>query len=177
MLDTRRTVHRLGSWPTTGMGLLRIEFSCRVALAAVFVVVAHQFSWTWLRFVTSDVILRLSSSLGMATARVSFDTVRIQGELFQFVIACTFVDVFAGSVPLLWRRKRSHAENGVRLIAAAAVLFTFNVVRLEIGQMLYSRGILPYALADDVFGGFAYFTVWLYISRSLSREFVKPLTS
>src|SRR5436853_349178 len=84
------------------MPWLNREFLLRASFVALFVLLTYQFPWRWLRFVTSAAVLRISSSLGMATARVSFDTIRIQGQLFRVVIACTFVDVFMGSIPLLW---------------------------------------------------------------------------
>lgn len=140
------------------------EFLFRASLVALFVLLTYCFPWQWLRFVTSAAILRVSSSLGMATARVSFDTIRIQGQLFRVVIACTFVDVFMGSIPLLWDLRKSLSRNGARLLAVAVIFFALNLVRLEIAQVLYFRGA-SWTLADEVLGGFAYFAVWLFLWR------------
>ena len=140
------------------------EFLCRVGLVAVFVGTAYQLPWEWLRFLTSECVLRISASLGMASSRVSFDTILVGGHAFQFVIACTFVDVFMGSIPLLWDLKKSVLRNVLWLIVAATVLFGFNVVRLEVAQVLYYRGV-PWTAADEVLGGLAYFAVWLAIWR------------
>ena len=140
------------------------EFLFRSSLVALFVLLTYCFPWQWLRFVTSAAILRISASLGMATARVSFDTIRIQGQLFRVVIACTFVDVFMGSIPLLWDVSKSLCRNGARLLAVAVIFFAVNLVRLEIAQVLYCRGV-SWTLADQVLGGFAYFAVWLFLWR------------
>ena len=89
---------------------------------------------------------------------------RIQGQLFRVEIACTFVDVFMGSIPLLWDVGKSVLRNALRLLAVAVIFFALNVVRLEIAQVLYSRGV-SWTLADGVLGGFAYFAVWLFLWR------------
>jgi hypothetical protein len=84
---------------------------CRASLVAVFVAAAYQIPWDWLRFLTSECVLRISALLGMATARVSFDTILAGNQAFQFVIACTLVDVFMGSIPLAWDLKKSVPRN------------------------------------------------------------------
>lgn len=140
------------------------EFLLRASLVALFVLLTYCFPWHWLRFVTSAAVLRISGSLGMATARVSFDIIRIHGQLFRVVIACTFVDVFMGAIPLLWDVGKSLARNASRLLAVAVIFFSLNLVRLEITQLLYFRGA-SWTLADQVLGGFAYFAVWLFLWR------------
>lgn len=164
---------RLPRLPRLSRALSR-EFVLRAGLVALFVVLTYQFSWQWLRFVTSEGVLCISRYLGMATARVSLDTIRIQGLLFRVVIACTFVDVFMGSIPLLWDVKKSLLRNAFRLTAVALVFFGLNVVRLEIAQILYSRGV-PWTLADEVFGGFAYFAVWLFLWRQRTWRFLREV--
>lgn len=140
------------------------EFPFRATLVALFVLLTYQFRWHWLRFVTSAAVLRISASLGMTTARVSFDTICIQGQLFRVVIACTFVDVVIGSIPLLWDVRKSLLRNASRFLAVAVIFFGLNLVRLEIAQVLYFRGV-PWPFADEVLGGFAYFVVWLFLWR------------
>lgn len=140
------------------------EFCCRVGLVAVFAATTYQADWEWLRFLTSECVLRASASLGMTTSRVSFDTILVGGQATQFVIACTFVDVFMGSIPLLWKLKNSVLRNILWLLATATLLFGFNVMRLELAQVLYYRGV-TWTVADQVLGGVAYFAVWLAIWR------------
>lgn len=153
----------------TGLTLIKLprlsrEFLRRAGLVVVFVAAAYQLPWEWLRFFTSECVLRISALLGMPAARASFDTIQVGSQAFQFVIPCTFVDVFMGSIPLLWDLRKSVAKNVLGLIAAAMVLFVFNVVRLEFAQVLYYRGV-SWILADEVLGGIAYFAIWLAIWR------------
>lgn len=163
----------------TGLTLFQLprlsrEFLCRIGLVAVFVAAAYQVPWEWLRFLTSESVLRISTLIGMPSERTSFDTIQVGSQLFQYAIPCTFVDVFAGSIPLLWDLRKSVARNIVWLMAAAAVLFAFNVVRLEFAQFLYYRGV-SWIVADEVLGGIAYFAVWLAIWRLRSWN-VQTLT-
>jgi hypothetical protein len=80
-----------------------------------------------------------------------------------------------GSIPLLWDLKKSMRRNILRLIATAAVLFGFNVARLEAAQVLYYRGV-SWSVADEVLGGLAYFAVWLAIWRLRSWKVRTSLT-
>lgn len=138
------------------------EFLVRACLVAVFVAVCHELSWQWLRFITSEAVSSLSAMLGMDTARLSFDTIRVQETQIRFVVSCTFVDVFLGSLPLLWDLRRSLLRNCSRLVVAGTVLFAFNLVRLQIAQVLYAHGA-SWEVADGVLGGIAYFLVWVAI--------------
>jgi exosortase/archaeosortase len=150
------------------------EFLLRSSLVALFVLLTYRFPWRWLRFVTSAAVLRICASLGMATARVSFDAIRIQGQLFRVVIACTFVDVFMGSIPLLWDVRKSLLRNALRLLAVAVIFFGLNLVRLAIAQVLYFRGV-PWTLTDEVLGGFAYFAVWLFVWRQRTWRLLREV--
>lgn len=141
------------------------EFLCRVCLAALFMGVAHQLRWEGLRFLTSEVILRLSALLGMATARISFDTIELQSQWLQILVSCTFIEMFVGSVPLIWRLDLSPLRNVTRLVPFAGALFALNILRLEPGQIAYSDGA-PWILAHDIPLGIAYFAVWVFIWRT-----------
>jgi hypothetical protein len=143
-------------------------FFFRALLVAIVVSVTHQFAWGGLRYVTSETVLRLSEFAGLSTERLSADTIRVQGSLFQFVISCTFVDVILGMIPLVWVLHKSVARNLLTVIPLAIGLFSFNLVRLEIAQLLYARG-LPWFLSDDVLGGIAYFAVWILIVSWFSK--------
>lgn len=145
------------------------EFLYRAALVAIFATMAHQLRWDWLRFLTSEAILHISPIFGIGALRVSFDTLLVQGQFVQFVIACTFVDVYLGSIPLLWHLKKTLLSNVSRLIGVGVLLFIFNFVRLEFVQILYAHRV-SWTLADGVVGGFAYFAVWLFIWRQRTWE-------
>lgn len=147
---------------------------CRVLLTTILVILTHQFEWVWLRFLTSEAVLRGSALVGMATERFSFDTVGVQGEAFRFVVSCTFVDVFIGTVPLIWNLKRSILSNGCILVVTAIILFSFNILRLVTGHLLHAHGA-PWIVADDLLGGMAYFFVALVIAwwSGLSAKLVQ----
>src|ERR1700746_526005 len=154
---------------------LRRDFVYRIVLVAIFVVFAHPLEWTWLRFLTSEAVLRMSSALGFSTARLSFDTIRVNGAIFQYIVACTLVDVVLGSIPLLWDLQRSIKANLVRVVGMAAAFLAFNIVRLEISQVLYRVG-LTWTLADQVLGGVAYFTIWIALWNRRTWRVLEELT-
>ncbi len=142
-----------------------MEFLCRACLAALFAIAAHMLPWEWLRFLTSEAVIRLSALIGMTTARISFDTIELQGEFFQYFVSCTFAEVFAGCLPAIWRKELPLLRNLSRVVLAEGALFGFNILRLEAGQILYSHGV-PWLLAHDILLGFAYFAVVVTIWRN-----------
>jgi hypothetical protein len=137
-------------------------FLCRALLVVIFVSLTHQFEWRGLRYLTSEAVLCLSRSVGLSVERVSADTIFVQGNLFRFVTSCTFVDVVMGAIPLVWAFNRSTAKNLLTVLPLTVGFFAFNLIRLEISQLLYARGV-SWSLADDVLGGIAYFAVWVFI--------------
>ncbi len=94
--------------------------------------------------------------------RVGWDTVQWNATRINFTIACTFADVWCGSLPLLWSRRLSLVANFGRLTGYTAGLFLFNLFRLELGIVLYAHGV-PWIWAHEVLGGLAYFAVWLWL--------------
>ena len=128
----------------------------------LLVLVSHSLEWPNLEFATSEAVLTLSTWLGVPGERVAFDTIQLAAENYQFVISCTFVDVFMGSIALVWRQQVSIAVNCMRLTLWAVVLFTFNAFRLELAVLGHLGGI-PWYWVDGMVGGLAYFLVWLAI--------------
>jgi hypothetical protein len=151
------------------------DFAARVACVATLVVLSHSLPWNALRLATSECVLRLSEWLGMAAARVSFDTLRINGQLFEYVTSCTFVDVFMGSIPLLWNRLHGVGRNAAVVLLCAVLLFGLNVIRLELAQWLFAQGY-SWVASDQLLGGVCYFLVWLALWRTRSWQvFEDPL--
>ena len=144
--------------------VLKRELLVRVALVAALVILSHTLKWHCLRFVTSEAVRCFSNIIGLSAERVSFDTVRIDNTMFRFVVSCTFIDVFAGCIPLLWRRSDSLIRNMKRIVGAGFVLFSFNLFRLEMSQLLYASGV-SWNLADQLVAGVSYFAVWTAIAR------------
>lgn len=145
----------------------------RAALVILFAVGAHQAQWQWLRFATSEAVLRMCGLLNIQGIRISFDVIELRGQQFQYLISCTFVDVFFGSIPLIWNVTTSVIRNAILVVVAGVVLSLFNAIRLEIAVLLYLHGI-AWVFADGCWGGISYFIVWLVIWRTRSWELAVP---
>jgi hypothetical protein len=149
--------------------LLSRSFLLRVALAVSMASLTHLFEWKWLRFATSEIILRAASQFGLENARASFDTVWIHGTFFQFAISCTFIDVVLGAIPLLWNGEKGLRSNLLWVGVMTGALFSFNILRLTTSQLLYRAGV-PWQVADGVLSGISYFAVWVVITRRYWRK-------
>jgi hypothetical protein len=134
----------------------------RGGLVILLVVVSHSLEWPNLEYATSEVILALSTWLGVSGQRVSFDTIQLAAENYQFAVSCTFVDVIMGSIALVWHQQVSIAGNCIRLTFWAGVLFAFNAFRLEVAVLVHLWGVGWYWV-DGIVGGVGYFLVWLAI--------------
>ena len=141
----------------------------RFVLAALAVAFSYCFRWQLLRFLTSEANLRLDLLAGIHLRRISADAVMWKGVVYRYVNACTFVDVWFGSVPLLWKMARSVARNLSFMAAVAVLMFSFNVFRLSVSDVLFSAG-LPWNLAHNVISGLSYFLVWVWIWRRLQPQ-------
>ena len=151
------------------------RFWLRLSIAVGFGLTAHLFGWEWVRLFTSEVVLRSVAALGLQASRLSFDTISINGVAFQFVVACTFVDVIVGSIPLLWSATKTSLRNLRTILSVAAALFAFNLLREDLSQLLYAHGV-PWVISDDVLGGFSYFAVWLFLCQKYRKSFVPSET-
>jgi hypothetical protein len=154
----------LQSWARARVSSFAAGLMGRALLVAILVTLSHQFEWEWLRFLTSEAVLRISAFLGMETQRLSVETVRVQGEVFCFVISCTFIDVMMGIIPLVWNLKKSVLSNLLTLNVFGVSLFAFNILRLETAHLLHTCGV-PWIVVDNLLGGLAYFAVWIFIGR------------
>jgi hypothetical protein len=145
------------------------RLAIRFALAALAVGVSYCFRWEFLRFLTSEANLRLDLFAGIHLERISVDTVLWKGVLYRYENPCTFVDVWFGSIPLLWNFRRSLIKNVCWMAAIAAAMFSFNVVRLSFSDLLFAARV-PWDLAHNVISGVAYFLVWLLIWTRLRKD-------
>jgi hypothetical protein len=141
----------------------------RFALAALAVAFSYLFRWQLLRFLTSEANLRLDLLAGIHLQRISADTVMWKGVLYRYVNACTFVDVWFGSVPLLWSLRRSLARNMLMMGGFALAMFCFNVFRLSLSDVLFAAGV-PWDLAHNVISGISYFVVWVWIWNRMAKR-------
>jgi hypothetical protein len=166
---------RASIWRSVDGQCVQGQLLLRSALVILFVLASHILEWPNLEYTTSAIILTLSEWLGVPGARVSLDTIELAGENYQFLASCTFVDVFMGSIALVWQQQRSVAANCTRLTIWAGVLFAFNAFRLELAVLGHLGGI-PWHPVEGIVGGLAYFLVWLVIwnSRSWSVRGDRP---
>jgi hypothetical protein len=142
------------------------ELLIRAMLLVAAVIACHLMRWEWLRFWTSEAVLRLCDLLAVPMHRLLFDTVKCRGQMFDYSVSCTFIDVCFGAIVLMWNRARSLSTNLLTMAAFAGCLFIFNVVRLALGFVLYSHRV-PWTIAHEAMSGVAYFLVWLYLMRQL----------
>ncbi len=135
------------------------EMAVRCLLATIAVVVCYCFQWEWLRRLTADGNVFLDSLVAVHLQRLSFDTVAWHGQLYRYVVACTFADVWCGSLGFLWRTADSFLRNLATIAVWSLLLFSFNVFRLSFSDVLFAQG-LSWNLAHNVVSGIAYFAVW-----------------
>jgi len=133
-------------------------------LVPFFVVICYQFDWVGWRSFTCDALLKISSWIGFPVVRVSPWAFTANGHAYLFVISCTALDAFFGSIPLLWRLSKAVAANLLFLTAYFIVLSAVNLARLEGGFLLFAQGI-PWWLAHEAMAGVFYFGMLLWISR------------
>ena len=140
------------------------ELWLRLCLAGLAVAISCCFQWNSLRFLTSELNLKLDALAGVHWQRVTFDTLMWHGTLYRYENACTFIDVFFGAIPLLWRTQRNIGWNLGMVITFAGGLLLFNVVRLSISDVLFAAGI-SWDVAHNLISGISYFAVWMVIWR------------
>jgi len=136
----------------------------RIALVLPFVLLCYEFEWMAWRSFVSGVFLAISQWIGIPVVRISLDSFLCRGHRYQFVISCTALDAFFGSIPLLWRWGKAVHTNLVFLAAYFLCLSVVNLVRLEFGFLLYLRGV-PWSLSHEAMAGVFYFALFLWIAR------------
>lgn len=145
------------------------EMLLRVVLCAAAVVVCYRLDWTWLGFLTSEVVLRWVHLLGFDGERISPIVIAWRGEQFAFGIACTYADVWFGAIPLLWRRDLGVGRNLGAQVLFAAGLLGFNLIRQAATALVFAAGV-PWSVTDAVSGGLGYFAVWAFLVAWLERS-------
>jgi hypothetical protein len=146
-----------GLWP---------PFVKRLPLVVVAVVLCYQFKWENLRYLTSEIVLRFAEWRGFQAERLGSHLVSWNGKLYEFGIACTFIDVFCGVVPLIWIWQLGVVRNLTSVAGFGVALFAFNLFRNCLADLIFSSGV-PWLLADQVIGAVAYFIVWVCVVRWL----------
>jgi hypothetical protein len=147
------------------------ELVIRIVLCAVGVLLCYCFRWEWLRYLTSELNMRLDDLAGVHLERVAKDVVLWRGEVYWYTNGCAFADVWCGAIPLVWNLRRNIAANLLRIAIFSIVLLIFNVVRLSFSDILFAQGV-PWWLAHEAVAGVAYFVVlaWIWETRSYARQ-------
>jgi hypothetical protein len=145
-------------------GYLPATLLWRLPLVFVAVLACYRFDWMWLRLLTSEAALRFAEWRGFSVERLGPDLIAWNAGRFQFGIACTFVDVFCGAIPLIWMRAWRIDRNLLAIGGLAAAIAVFNLLRRMGTDLAFSLGV-PWAVADAVFGGLGYFVVWAGLVR------------
>ncbi len=149
-------------------------FLLRLCLVPVAVLVCYCFDWYWLRALTTDLTVRLTVLAGVHWTRVGQDLVMFRGQLFRFAIACTLVDAWCGTIPLIWKTHASVLSNLRYGGALALGMFALNISRLTFVNVIFAAGV-PWHLAHDGFSGLTYLIVWIAIQRR--KAWREPLRS
>ncbi len=136
----------------------------RIGLVLPFVLVCYQFDWTAWRSLACRALVEISRSLGLPVYRISPDTLLFENYTYQFVISCTALDAFFGSLPLLWHWGKSIQGNFLFLSVYFLCLSAVNLARLEVGLLLYAQGV-PWWLSHEVVAGVFYFLLFLWVAR------------
>jgi hypothetical protein len=150
---------------THARGQSTSDFLIRALLCALAVLICYQFRWEWLRYLTSEMNLRLDAVAGVHLQRLSADTVLWRGQVYQYVVACTFADVWCGAIPFLWDLRQTMSRNLLRLAAFTPALFAFNVLRLTLSDVLCAHGF-SWNIGHNVVSGVSYFLIWSWLRRS-----------
>lgn len=138
------------------------ELLIRLGLVAAAVAFAYCFRWDFLRSWTLEANAALDRLAGVNLLRISKDMVVWHGIPFRYENACTFVDVWFGSLPLLWTTRRGFWYNLLFVSLYTPVLFAFNIFRLSLSDVLFAHGF-SWNLAHNVLSGVAYFLVWIWL--------------
>jgi len=159
-MELRATDVYVKNRPTAlGVGSEELLRICSVPL---FVTLCYQFDWHAWRSLWVDTFVKISFWWGVSAVRVSFDSFVFQDTIYRFVTACTALDAFFGSIPLLWKGKVAVHRNLSFLAIYFICLSIANLIRLELGFVLYLRGV-SWFVAHEVMAGIFYFVLFLWI--------------
>jgi len=141
----------------------------QLLLIAAAVAFCHCLQWMWLRALTQYANLAVDSWFGVYMHPLSPTTITFQGVLYQYQVSCTFVDVWFGLIPLIWLKRQSVLWNVCWLSFWALGLFTFNVARLSLSDILFAHG-MPWSIAHNVFSGVCYYLVWRVARAAIAHN-------
>jgi hypothetical protein len=136
----------------------------RVILVIPIVLAVHTFDWNVWRAAVANILMLCLHILGVASARVTSDTLASAGRFFRVETSCTFIDALLASVPLLWEWGDSAIKNLTFLSIYMAAWSILNIVRVAFGFVLLAHGV-PWWLGHQVISGLFYFAFFCWIAR------------
>lgn len=150
--------------PATVQQPLNPVDALRIGLVPLFVMLCYTGEWSYWRSAVARIMPALLRTSGATALPLYADSFIFHGSAFQIVVSCTALDVFFGSIPLLWERDRSIRANAGFLARWLLTLTTLNLARLYVGFLLYGAGV-PWWLGHEVLSGVFYFGVLVWIVR------------
>ena len=146
----------------------RSQTLLRFSLVLPFVIVCFLLPWhTWLAWTTAALIAGLHDPLNPVIP-VDFNIFSYGSGTYLIGPSCAALDVFFGSIPLLWERQRPLERNLLFFTLYFLCVSTINLVRLILLLRLHVRGV-SWFWAHDVISGIFYFGIWLWIIRCRKR--------
>lgn len=133
-------------------------------MVPVFVLLCYQLEWTAYRALNNTLFVEVSVWLGIAVTNLSPTAFLADGQYFRFDIACTALDAYFGSIPLLWERQW-HLGRTLRFLGVYFVCFSLlNLARLTIGFYWFAHG-WSWELTHEVAAGVFYFALFCWIAH------------
>jgi hypothetical protein len=146
-----------------GLRALAARELLRIGLVPLFVGLCYLSEWRAWRALVTGAVLAILHRTGAPALPLSFDTFVFHGTIFQVAISCTALDVFFGSIPLLWQERRPASRNLLFLAEYFLCLSAINLARLVLGFLLYSHGV-SWLLGHEMMSGVFYFAVLVWIA-------------
>lgn len=111
-----------------------------VVLAEAAAIAAfYGFQWEWLRTANVACLHAILQGLGCHVQSIGH-AMTVEGRAFVADRDCTYVDLILCSLPLLWRVRRSLADNAAVLASFAAVVVVVNLARATLAIYVTARG-------------------------------------
>ena len=125
----------------------------------VGVLLAYLFPWAGVKEMITSGCLAACELIGLQVVRLSPATFVLGGMPLRIDTGCSMVDVYLGSLPLLWCAGRSWLWNGGVAASFFLLLMPLNIVRLVAGFWAISYGA-SWFWAHEVVAGFVYYAIF-----------------
>jgi hypothetical protein len=134
------------------------RFVIRACLGLLLRWIALSFDWWALRGALARAVVSTLRPLRIAIDARDGARFAIGAQLVDVTVPCTHIEVFALVAPLLWDRRRTGAENLVRLGGVGVAVLALALVRIDLAVVLLRAGV-PWVVGHDVVLGVGYFAL------------------